>query len=292
MHVNILPHQTLGFYAHSNLPDDLGIQYQSYQRDSVVAENDHLRITPGVGHTGSTPFDEQHGWYRAYRGPAGSIGYSARAKGFNIFTFKLFPQATHRAVVTLLLINACLKNSVQLNKLHKYILYNILEYTNWEWFKEEVSSPPSPSKPLPVANHVYNLRNRTTQIGVTATDSDRTLTSHESSSRNNTIFYSGQSAVTTYDEDEYSVDYNVEDEDDDDFNMGDTVGGDDRVMTILARPYLHIAQNDITDEANQSDSIEVESDEDMGDEEDDEYEDVVNDCNNMDCDADDMAANV
>lgn len=49
----MLPHSRHGFYCHSSLPDDLGIQYQSYAHDDVVAEDDVLRLLPGLGHTGT-----------------------------------------------------------------------------------------------------------------------------------------------------------------------------------------------------------------------------------------------
>ena len=38
-------------FKSSSLPDDLGIQYQSYRRDDIVAYDDVLVIYPGVGHT-------------------------------------------------------------------------------------------------------------------------------------------------------------------------------------------------------------------------------------------------
>ena len=53
----MLPHSRHGFYCHSSLQDDLGIQYQSYNKNDVVAEDDYLRVHPGLGHTGSEPFD-------------------------------------------------------------------------------------------------------------------------------------------------------------------------------------------------------------------------------------------
>ena len=49
--VTVLPRKRQAFYIHSGLPDDLGIQYQSYNEDDVVAESDHLVILPGLGHT-------------------------------------------------------------------------------------------------------------------------------------------------------------------------------------------------------------------------------------------------
>jgi hypothetical protein len=54
--VRLLPHSRHGFYCHSALPDDLGIQYQSYGKDDIVAEDDSITIYPGLGHTGSLCF--------------------------------------------------------------------------------------------------------------------------------------------------------------------------------------------------------------------------------------------
>ena len=50
----MLPHSKHGFYCHSSLPDDLGIQYQSYAQDDVVAEDEYVRVLPGLGHTGES----------------------------------------------------------------------------------------------------------------------------------------------------------------------------------------------------------------------------------------------
>ena len=47
----ILPHSRRGLYVHSGLPDDLGIQYQSYAKSDVVAEDEHVVLHPGLGHT-------------------------------------------------------------------------------------------------------------------------------------------------------------------------------------------------------------------------------------------------
>lgn len=49
--VKLLPRHRKAFYVHSGLPDDLGIQYQSYQEDDIVAENEHMLLLPGLGHT-------------------------------------------------------------------------------------------------------------------------------------------------------------------------------------------------------------------------------------------------
>lgn len=74
--MKLLPYQRRGLYCHSGmylinknefknisegLPDDLGIQYQSYQKSAIVAEDSYITLHPGLGHTGSEPFDEQRG---------------------------------------------------------------------------------------------------------------------------------------------------------------------------------------------------------------------------------------
>ena len=139
--VTVLPRQRRAFYIHSGLPDDLGIQYQSYAEDDVVAESEHILLLPGLGHTvsimfdtvnvtlielcgfvkGSDPFDEVNGWYRAYRGLAGNIRYKAKRKGWNIWEHSYFPEPLRRAVYTMLLLNARASNMVlehRLNNMH------------------------------------------------------------------------------------------------------------------------------------------------------------------------------
>lgn len=100
--VKLLPHTCRALYCHSGLPDDLGIQYQSYKKTDLVAADAHIEIRPGLGHTGAEPFDEQHGWYRAHRGPAGSISYTVQRKGWTPFEHAIFPTPLRRAVVSLL----------------------------------------------------------------------------------------------------------------------------------------------------------------------------------------------
>lgn len=61
--VTLLPGTRRGFYIHSDLPDDLGVQYQSYGKDTLVASDDVLKVWPGLGHAcnrlrGAEPFDE------------------------------------------------------------------------------------------------------------------------------------------------------------------------------------------------------------------------------------------
>lgn len=101
--VKILPHQIRALYCHSGLPDDLGIQYQSYQKHDVVAEDEHIVILPGLGHTGAEPFDETAGWYRAYRALAGSVTYTVKRKGWTPFEHKIFPEPLKQAVKTVLM---------------------------------------------------------------------------------------------------------------------------------------------------------------------------------------------
>jgi hypothetical protein len=101
--VKLLPHQRRALYCHSGLPDDLGIQYQSYSKRDVVAADQFLTIWPGLGHTGSEPFDEVHGWYRAFRALAGMLSYTAEYKGWSPFEHRMFPRALRRAVKALLL---------------------------------------------------------------------------------------------------------------------------------------------------------------------------------------------
>lgn len=206
--VTLLPHTQRGLYCHSSLPDDLGIQYQTYaSKESVVAANEHITVLAGLGHTGFAPFEEQHGWYRAWRGLAGTVSYKTKWKGWSPLEHCLFPQDLKDAVKTMLMsqhrmvgiklgrkLNAkaipwfpsCQsaiaqtatlalddsdseeyphereenyvfdidskgkasfptssvwskpKNSkqLQLNLLPKYVVYYILEFMHWDWFRE------------------------------------------------------------------------------------------------------------------------------------------------------------
>jgi hypothetical protein len=101
--VKLLPHSTRALYCHSSLPDDLGIQYQSYGKHDIVAEDEYLVVRPGLGHTGAEPFDEVQGWYRAYRALAGNLSYTVRRKGWTPFEHKIFPEPLKQAVKTLLM---------------------------------------------------------------------------------------------------------------------------------------------------------------------------------------------
>eukprot|EP01038_Epipyxis_sp_PR26KG_P012587 gene12587-16879_t len=101
--VKLMPHTRRAIYCHSGLPDDLGIQYQSFTKSDIIADDEYITIHPGLGHTGSSPFDDQHGWYRAYRGLAGSVKYTMKWKGWSIFEHQIFPIPLKNAVKALLL---------------------------------------------------------------------------------------------------------------------------------------------------------------------------------------------
>ncbi len=99
----IQPHERKALYCHSNLPDDLGIQYQSYQDGIPFAQDHHIRLYPGLGHTGSNPFDQINGWYRSNRGLAGCLSYLVQWKGWTPFTHHQFTPSLKQAVLTMLL---------------------------------------------------------------------------------------------------------------------------------------------------------------------------------------------
>lgn len=79
--LKLLPHTRKAIYCHSGLPDDLGIQYQSYPEQYSFANDDYISLHPGLGHTGNEPFEDIHGWYRGGRGLAGSVKYHRTHKG-------------------------------------------------------------------------------------------------------------------------------------------------------------------------------------------------------------------
>jgi len=141
--VTLLPHQRRGFYIHSGLPDDLGIQYQSYNRDDIVAEDEHVVMLPGVGHTGHTPFDDQHGWYRSFRGLAGAMSYSYNRKGWHPHVHFQFPLEIRESVRHILLCHTkglcCPQTGCRildrgLPVLPKFVVYYIMEFMHWDWF--------------------------------------------------------------------------------------------------------------------------------------------------------------
>jgi hypothetical protein len=85
--------QRRGIYVHSDLPDDLGIQYQTYRTNQPFAGNEHMTLHPGLGHTSCEPFDLDDGWYRGLRGLAGELTYTAVIKRWSIATHHEFPPA-------------------------------------------------------------------------------------------------------------------------------------------------------------------------------------------------------
>lgn len=113
-------------------------------------------LHPGLGHTGSEPFDDHQGWYRSYRGPAGSVQYHARWKGWSPFEHLIFPKPLRTAVITMLLCNfretenrlllestatAAASSEIieysrcfALSSLPKDIIYYILEFMHFDWF--------------------------------------------------------------------------------------------------------------------------------------------------------------
>jgi hypothetical protein len=114
-------------------------------------------LYPGVGHTGSEPFDDEHGWYRMYRGLSGGVRYKSRLKGWTPFSHSIFPSALKESVITMLLCQqelnetSCDNRSVTtvaapIKKVTPHIVYNILEYMHWDWFQE--CQKPNPNEIL------------------------------------------------------------------------------------------------------------------------------------------------
>lgn len=163
--IKLLPGQKCSLYIHSGLPDDLGIQYQSYGKGSIVAEDDHLLMYPGLGHTvfymlqlshylhaqqGCEPFDEINGWYRAYRGLSGTLNYRCQRKMWNIWCHRDFPLHFRECVKTVLLCRerrlrtlfpleapsfvleskekSSENNCLEIGLIHTHILYYIMEF--------------------------------------------------------------------------------------------------------------------------------------------------------------------
>mmetsp|Transcript_12713 Transcript_12713/g.24117 ORF Transcript_12713/g.24117 Transcript_12713/m.24117 type:complete len:425 (-) Transcript_12713:125-1399(-) len=127
----LLPGQRRGLYVHSNLPNDLGIQYQSYSRNTPFAQSEHVTLHPGLGHTSSIPFDREHGWYRGLRGLAGEVTYTAQVKMWSPNTHRVFPQNMQQAARSLIMCHY--KNESVLSKLPLDVVLRILECCDWTW---------------------------------------------------------------------------------------------------------------------------------------------------------------
>ena len=159
--LTVLPHERKALYCHSGLPDDLGIQYQSYERNDIIASDDKIILHPGLGHTGSVPFDDVDGWYRSYRGLAGALSYTCTIKGWSPFDHEIYTPELKTGVKTMLLcrqssISSSLSRQSSVNSsidsegesleidvqpqpivhtLPLHVLYYIMEFMNWDWFE-------------------------------------------------------------------------------------------------------------------------------------------------------------
>jgi hypothetical protein len=65
-----------------------------------------------------------NGWYRAHRGLAGNVRYTARRKGWDIWGHQLFPLSLRRAVRTMLLLNAQASNMTLEHRLNNMSIEN------------------------------------------------------------------------------------------------------------------------------------------------------------------------
>jgi hypothetical protein len=137
--VTLLPYQQIGFYCHSALPDDLGIQYNTHTKDQIVCENEHIVVTPGLGHAGKRLFDDHDGWYRAYRGPCGGFGYTAAVKGWSIWNHRLFPAPFKQSVKAMLQANyQSIRFHNILRKLPRFLVAYIMEVRSLSVASESV----------------------------------------------------------------------------------------------------------------------------------------------------------
>ena len=138
--VRILPHHTRALYVHSNLPDDLGIQYQEYRGTEVVADDGCVRMLKGLGFTGEVPFDQRRGWYRQDRGPAGGLSYTAQPVYWSMAKHASFPVQLQQLVRTMLSVHAQPEST--LHVLPQHLLLHILQRLRWDWAVLEGEEPP------------------------------------------------------------------------------------------------------------------------------------------------------
>jgi hypothetical protein len=159
----LTPYETRGAYVHSALPDDLGIQYTGHQRrrqmrlDTPVAQDEHILVTPGLGHTSSNPFDTDRGWYRAYRAPCGAFTYTATLAPWTLREHCPFfnrGPGMNAGLRALLLAHARGGEGNCLAMLPLSVVGYALEFIHFAWF--EVRSLPArlPTLPaLPLSRH-------------------------------------------------------------------------------------------------------------------------------------------
>ena len=139
--VTVRPHHTVGLFVHSALPDDLGIQYQTYNRQAPFAEDAHVALLPGLGFTGAVPFDSRHGWNRLNRGMSGRLTYFAVPCHWSLAQHATFPASLRSAVKTLLLSQHQKGSTLQALPAH-VIVQHILPRMHWDWAVPEGAQPP------------------------------------------------------------------------------------------------------------------------------------------------------
>lgn len=292
--VRLLPHSRRAIYCHSNLPDDLGIQYQSYHRDDVVAEDEYLRLLPGLGHTGSAPFEDQHGWYRSYRGLAGTVHYKAAWKGWTHLEHRIFPVPLRSAVIAMLVCGqhglgrgeqraSCLAVSPRarpagLWKLPAHVICSIMEYMHYDWFEElhESSPPPSPepqatgrSFPRNTLLHLLGMVQGAV-IGTAAAAGVVGAHDDDDDEYDDEFDEEYEFEEEDDDENEYAMDEEEGDDDDDDFHDMEDEEGDQLVLDDESRRTAAAAYEAMDAEAGYGHGPIIISDDSEGDAEEEE----------------------
>jgi hypothetical protein len=131
----IYPTQTRGFYVHSQLMNDRGIQYQScWKGSSPTCENSLIRILPGVGHTSDKPFDGDYGWFRGPRTLAGAVSYVVYMSLWSPRVHKEFPDVFQNGLRYLLLCHY--RTGSTLSKLPKSVLFHVFTFMHLQWFEK------------------------------------------------------------------------------------------------------------------------------------------------------------
>ena len=143
--VRVLPGTAVGIYIHTNAENDGGLIYQSCARSDRLGSSEHLVLLPGLGHTSSTPFGTEDGWWASsrqqMRGPAGAVGYTARRRFWSAGAEAAeLPLTLRAAVREVLLCHA--RGGIPLSVLPKVVLYAVLERCTWSWFEPLVTEEP------------------------------------------------------------------------------------------------------------------------------------------------------
>ena len=101
-------------------------------------QDEHILVTPGLGHTSSNPFDTNRGWYRAYRAPCGAFTYTATLAPWTLREHGPFfnrGPGMNAGLRALLLSHARVAEGNHLAMLPISVVGHALEFIHFAWFE-------------------------------------------------------------------------------------------------------------------------------------------------------------